>query len=106
MGTKFKDYVEEVEADLSEEGRAILEGFRSHYDLAAQLLELRRERELTQKELAHISGIPQSEISRIERGVANPTKATLEALGGALKARLAFVREPSRTPAGVAGTRA
>ena len=43
MGTKFKDYVKEVEADLNAEGRAILKGFRAHYDLAAQLLELRRD---------------------------------------------------------------
>lgn len=95
MGTKFKDYVKEVEADLNAEGRAILKGFRAHYDLAAQLLELRREQELTQKELSKISGIPQSEISRIERGVGNPTRATLETLGGALDARLSFVREPA-----------
>lgn len=93
--TNFKDYVKNVEANLSEEGRATLDAFRGHYDLAYQLLELRREHELTQKELAKMSGIPQSEISRIERGVANPTKATIEALSGALGARLALVREPA-----------
>jgi transcriptional regulator with XRE-family HTH domain len=36
------------------------------------------------KQLAERSGIDQAEISRIERGQANPTTATLGALTGAL----------------------
>jgi DNA-binding XRE family transcriptional regulator len=44
---------------------------------------------LSQKELSEISGIDQSDISKIERGVANPSVGTLtriaEALGSELK---------------------
>lgn len=39
---------------------------------------------LTQKQLAEQTGIDQAEISRIERGQANPTTATLGALTRAL----------------------
>ena len=45
-------------------------------------------RDLSQKELAELSGIDQSDISKIERGVANPTVSTLEKLATALNGRL------------------
>ena len=51
----------------------------------------RRERNLTQKQLAELSGIDQAEISRIERGQANPTAATLSALTRALDVDLQLV---------------
>ncbi|MBX8996038.1 helix-turn-helix transcriptional regulator [Corynebacterium testudinoris] len=42
---------------------------------------------MSQKQLSEISGIQQAEISRIERGRANPTLATLERLTGPLGVR-------------------
>ncbi len=49
----------------------------------------RAKKEITQKELSLLTGIDQSDISKIERGVANPSVGTLtriaEALGGDLK---------------------
>ena len=48
----------------------------------------RAQRDLSQKELAELSGIDQSDISKIERGVANPTVSTLEKLAKALNGRL------------------
>ncbi len=47
---------------------------------------------LTQSEVAERSRVPQSEVSRIETGKANPTYATLVALADALGAdlRLSF----------------
>ena len=46
---------------------------------------------ISQKQLAALSGIDQSDISKIERGVANPSLSTLErlakALGGSLDIR-------------------
>jgi DNA-binding XRE family transcriptional regulator len=85
--TTFDDFIKELEADAEAEGPeavAELEAFRLHFSLARQLAERRRERHLTQKQLAHLSGIDQAEISRIERGQANPTTATLGALTRAL----------------------
>ena len=43
---------------------------------------------MTQKELAQITGVDQSDISRIERGSANPTVETLEKLASGLGGEL------------------
>ena len=85
--TTFDNFIKELEAEAEAEGPeavAELEAFRLHFSLARQLAERRRERHLTQKQLADLSGIDQAEISRIERGQANPTTATLGALTRAL----------------------
>ena len=87
MTTSFDEFIKELEAEAQAEGPeavAELEAFRLHFSLARQLAARRRERHLTQKQLAELSGIDQAEISRIERGQANPTTATLSALTRAL----------------------
>jgi len=45
---------------------------------------------LSQKQLAALTGIDQSDISKIERGVANPSIATLERIAKALGGQLAI----------------
>lgn len=50
----------------------------------------RAEANLSQKQLADLSGIDQSDISKIERGVANPSVMTLERLAKALGGRLSI----------------
>ena|SRR5829696_7941008 len=85
--TSFEDFIAELEAEARAEGPeavAELEAFRLHFSLARQLAAQRRAQQLTQQQLAALSGIDQAEISRIERGQANPTTATLGALTGAL----------------------
>jgi len=94
MATKFNDVLREIEREAAAEGPeavAELEGFRAHYQLARELLELRRARDLTQGRLAELSGVGQSEISRIESGRANPTLGTLAALSVPLEADLHLV---------------
>jgi ribosome-binding protein aMBF1 (putative translation factor) len=83
----FDEFTAELEAEARAQGPeavAELEAFRLHFSLARQLAEQRRANHLTQKQLAEITGIDQSEISRIERGQANPTTATLGTLTRAL----------------------
>lgn len=85
--TTFKDFMAEVEAEAAAEGPkavAELEALRLHFSLARQLAAQRRALHLTQKQLADRTGIDQAEISRIERGQANPTTATLGTLTRAL----------------------
>ncbi len=92
--TTFDDFMAEVEAEAQAEGPeavAELEAFRLHFSLARQLAAQRRAQHLTQKQLAERSGIDQAEISRIERGQANPTTATLGALTGALSLDIQLV---------------
>ncbi len=94
MKTSFDDFYRELEAEAEAEGPeavAELEAFRLHFSLARQLLERRLEQNLTQKQLAQLSGIDQAEISRIERGQGNPTATTLGALTKALGVDLRLV---------------
>ena len=53
--------------------------------VARQVHDARQSAALTQAELSRLSGLPQPEISRIERGFANPTLTTLTKLATALQ---------------------
>jgi XRE family transcriptional regulator, regulator of sulfur utilization len=64
--------------------------------MAREVRQLRKQHKLTQKQLAAVSGINQGEISRIERGQANPTATTLAALLTPLGARLGVVTREGR----------
>jgi DNA-binding XRE family transcriptional regulator len=66
------------------EALAQFEALDQHFAVGAQLLRRRRELHLSQQVVAERSGVPQAEISRIERGVSNPTIATLAHLLKAL----------------------
>lgn len=92
--TTFDEFMAELEAEARAEGPeavAELEAFRLHFSLARQLAAQRRALHLTQKQLAERTGIDQAEISRIERGQANPTTATLGALTRALGVHVRLV---------------
>lgn len=52
--------------------------------LAYQLLQARERAKLTQKELAEKTGIYQADISKIERGIGNPSLLTLKRLADGL----------------------
>ena len=55
-------------------------------------------RGITQKELAASSGIDQSDISKIERGIANPSVGTLERIAAALGGTLSIeIKMPAET---------
>jgi len=92
MGTRLDDSIREVRERCSETERAQLDAQMRRFDLAGQLLSLRLDAGLTQQGLAARSGISQADISRCERGVGNPTRATLGALTAALDAHLEVVR--------------
>ena len=61
--------------------------------VGAELARARREAGLTQIELAARSGVQQAAISRVERGVGNPTLALVEALASCLGVRLKVTGE-------------
>ncbi len=54
------------------------------YNLMAALIEARKAQHLTQKQLADRTGIDQSDISKIEKGNANPALSTLKRLADGL----------------------
>lgn len=98
---KFSDYIERVERSATPEVRAALDMYSLHYDaevdrlsrIPEALVSARTSRGMTQSRLAELSGIGQSEISRIERGQGNPTLETVTKLLSPLHARLALVDE-------------
>lgn len=90
---RFDDFLRRVEAEAAAEGPeavAELEAFRDHYRLARELARCGQSRGWTQSHLSELTGVPQSEISRIERGWANPTLMTISRLSSALGARLSL----------------
>ena len=90
-GRRFDDYVEEYRAAADEAELAAFDEYTVAFRLANQILRARRHVGLTQVELASMSGIAQSEISRIERGDGNPTVETLSRVGRSLDMNLHFV---------------
>lgn len=64
------------------------------YDVLLKLHEIRESRGITQADLASSMGVSQPNISKIERGVADPLLSTIEgyveALGGRIEVRAVF----------------
>ncbi len=96
MGKKFSTIAAKARKSWSDEALRINEAasqtFSAEMDLrvelGVELANLRHARNLTQPDLQRLSGVQQAEISRIERGIANPTLATIEKLTRALGSQL------------------
>lgn len=80
----------DIEAEtIYEYGETIRrEDITMHFASAQAVSAARAAAGLSQKELAERSGIDQSDISKIERGIANPSTATLERIAKALDGQL------------------
>ncbi len=88
----YKDYKARKlakDAELKREYDAL----EIEYQLKQALIDIRNEKHLTQKDLAELTGIHQSDISKIENGNANPSLNTLRRLADGLgkKIKLEFV---------------
>jgi DNA-binding XRE family transcriptional regulator len=93
----FDDFMREVAAESASHGETqAFEAYGEHFRLALEVIRLRKSQKWTQQQLAKVSGVQQSEISRIERGQANPTFRTLQQIAQALKKTIGFVDAPSR----------
>lgn len=90
--TDFDDLIRDIEGEAEEAGSqavAELRALDAHYAFAAELITARRAASMTQALLAERAGVPQSEISRFERGQGNPTIETVGRLFAALGRRVA-----------------
>lgn len=69
------------------------EALQPEYEVIKALIGARIEQNLTQEQLAKLSGIRQSNISRIESGACSPTIATLGQLANGMgkKLRIEFI---------------
>jgi transcriptional regulator with XRE-family HTH domain len=100
--TDFEELLQEIEVEAKAEGsvaEAELAAFRDEFSMASQLIAWRKGARLTQQRLAALSGIAQSEISRIETGAANPTFSTLSAIARALGGRVGLLGPDELRPA-------
>ena len=95
MARSYEEATAGRQARLPPDARRQSEAFAGAYDLAVQLSELREQRGITQAELAAATGLNQADISRIERGAANPTERTLLRIAHALDADLRLVERPA-----------
>ncbi|MBE5857919.1 MAG: helix-turn-helix domain-containing protein [Lachnospiraceae bacterium] len=87
----------EVET-VYEEGKLVrVEEQRANAMLAYAVALARAQTGLTQKDLSQITGIDQSDISKIERGVANPSVNTLDRIATAMgcKLQISFISSNS-----------
>ncbi|MDP9259497.1 MAG: helix-turn-helix domain-containing protein [Actinomycetota bacterium] len=88
--TDFDDLISDIEAEAEKAGLcADLRDLDTHYAFAVELIAARRAARMTQTLLAERAGVPQSEISRFERGQGNPTIETVGRLFAALGRRVA-----------------
>ena len=90
MARTLDDYLQRSKRANSKEVSAARTVFDQAYGIACQVIELREKHNLTQVELAEKTGVPQAQISRIERGVVSPTSATLGKIAEPLGAFYAY----------------
>ena len=91
MSVKFDDYLQEqlMNPDFKKE----YEELQPERAIIQALIDARQNSGLTQKELSERTGIAQGDISKLERGNANPSLRTLQRLatGMGMTVRLEFV---------------
>ena len=82
----FDSYLTEQLKDP--EFRAEYEALEPEFAIIRALIEARKSSGITQKELSARTGIAQGDISKIERGIANPSLKTLKSLATGMDMRL------------------
>ncbi|MDH6422939.1 helix-turn-helix domain-containing protein [Aurantimicrobium minutum] len=95
----YENFMKEIRESWTEEDWKIYDAvsadfqkeMRDRAELGAALQSARKARSLTQPKLSLLADVQQAEISRIERGVGNPTATTLFRLTDALGLKLALI---------------
>ena len=91
MANNFRDTLNERLKDDS--FKKEYDALAPEYQLINAILDSRKEKNMTQKQLSEITGIAQGDISKIENGCANPSLRTIERIaeGMGKKLKLEFV---------------
>ncbi len=86
MSTNYKDLLNErlKDADFKKE----YEELNPEYEVIKAFLAARKSIDMTQKELAEVSGVAQSDISKLENGNSNPTIKMLQRLANGMNMHL------------------
>ena len=83
---EWKEFKKELLKDP--EFKKEYEKLEPEYRIIRQMLALRRKKNLTQKQLAKLTGTKQSSIARVESGKHNPSLRLLEKIAEALDTKL------------------
>ncbi len=86
----YNDYLAQV-LESDEEVKKEYDELELEYEILAQILKLRYEKGYTQKELAKICEVKQSEISKFESGRYEPTIEFLKKISDALRTEFHIV---------------
>ena len=97
MGKNFRETLKEQLQDP--EFKAEWDALEPERQIMRALIEGRDERDLTQKQLAEVTGIAQADISRFENGTGNPSLRTLKRLAEGLGMSLKVEFVPKSTSA-------
>ena len=91
MNNSFNDFLKEQLQD--EAFRAEYEALAPEFAIIQAMIDARKAKGMTQKQLAEATGINQADISKLERGNANPSLRTLQRLaaGMGMQLKLEFV---------------
>ena len=91
MGKNFRETLNEQLKDP--EFRAEWQALEPERQIVRAIVEGRQAKNLTQEQLAEVTGINQANISRLENGTGNPSLRTLKRLaaGMAMELKLEFV---------------
>jgi len=92
MSNSFDDFLKEQLQDA--EFRAEYEALEPEFAIMQAMIDARKATGMTQKQLAEATGINQADISKLERGSANPSIRTLQRLAAGMGMRLKLEFEP------------
>lgn len=94
MGKNFRETLDEQLHDP--EFRAAWEELEPERQITRAIVQGRLACDLTQKELAEVTGINRADISRLENGTANPSLSTLKRLAAGMHMKLEVRFVPAR----------
>lgn len=97
MGKNFRETLNEQLRDP--EFKVEWDALEPERQIMRAIIEGRDERDLTQKQLAEVTGITQADISRFENGTGNPSLRTLKRLAEGLGMSLKVEFVPKSTSA-------
>lgn len=97
MGKNFRETLNEQMQNP--EFRKEWDALEPEFQIIKAILDARKEKNITQKQLSDLTGIAQADISRLENGSSNPSLQTLQRLAAGLgmMVKLEFVPLPAQS---------
>lgn len=89
------DFRKDIQRWLKDdEFRKEYESLETEYSIIQAIIDARKSEGLTQKGLSILTGVTQADISKLERGIGNPSLKTLQRIADGLGMKLKLILEP------------